>query len=211
MKPEEVAVVLDYVRQMFPHAKYGDKAIIGFTDGLHDLDAAGVMEATKRAVKRSDWPPSVAAIRREYYALSGVMGASEAWDALIELVRRGNEADYRAVPEIAMQAVQAIGGLAALRMTEHPSLLRKDFIASYEATLTRELVEPKLTRATLGMSHDGRLAGTSTAIGATSAGTGVGQHGAEPSRPEGFTGIGGSRRAIPRRTGGAETHKTHAL
>src|SRR5690606_33526150 len=167
MRPDEVAELLAYISDSVPNGTYGDRAVQGFYDGLHDLPTEKVVAATKSVIRRKPFKPSVSEIRDEVYRLSGIGDADDEWIAILEIVKQGPPWPTLENP-VAEQALQSIGGLPMLRLTERPDMARKDFVAAYDRVRDRELGEPKATMLMLrtGRGAAGKLAGTSEAIGA---------------------------------------------
>lgn len=186
MLTSEVAELLATIKDSFPHAKYGPKAIQTFTKALQPFDAKVVQRAVDRVLAQSEWPPTIAGILKEVYRLAGVPPVDEAW-LLVEMEAKMHRPDYDRLHRMAQQALRAIGGPMVVRNTQHIELVRKDFVAAYERLLAEELAEPAIMREALVGLGDGTrgLAGTRPALGATAGAATDRREGVEPSGPRG--------------------------
>lgn len=124
--PRSCAPAIAALAVMWPE-KFSDQKAEMYGRMLSDLEPGAVIRAVERLVKGSEFLPKVATIRREVAEESlSLPSAEEAWD----IVQHGDV--RRSIPEI-RAACDAVGGRRAILLTENLSIVRAQFLKSYEA------------------------------------------------------------------------------
>lgn len=121
-----LAESLTVLAASYPRQAMPDVTVRAYMSALSDLPPAGVARAIERLIKRSEWLPSIAEIRREYAeALCGLPAATEAWEAIQTVQGR------RDAPHAVRRALSAVASPYELRTADRPLQLRRAFIDTY--------------------------------------------------------------------------------
>lgn len=117
-----------------------DAARLGvWADALRDLDPRAVDRAVDQLVATADRMPTPAAVRRLVLreVRGDVLTAFEAWEGVLDAVRRHGRTAAPDLPELTMRALAAVGGFVAVCNSELPDAIRAHFLRAYEALAER--------------------------------------------------------------------------
>jgi hypothetical protein len=127
-----MAAAIAILRDAYPRQDFPDRSVALYAHELADLDDDEVTAAVRRLIRRSEWLPSIAEIRRDVAeARAGLPSEGEAW----QMVKAGT---YRLPPEVA-GALHDVGGRWAVR-TGHETHTRRAFIEAYRQRRTDTLL-----------------------------------------------------------------------
>lgn len=137
MNRAEVAKVIGVIRARYPRAEWGpdDKLTVEVWHmSLGDLPPDPVLAALRALFEESPFAPDPSEIRARILADSGqVPDPADAW----AIARRAIAAYYPGhpfrftMPEAVRQAINAIGGLHTLKLSEQPGADREAFLRAY--------------------------------------------------------------------------------
>lgn len=129
-----LAEVLAVLAASYPRQAMPSVTVQAYVAALNDLPPAGVAAAVERLIKRSEWLPSIAEIRREYAeALCGLPAATEAWEAIQTVQGR------RQAPVAVRRALAAVATPYDLRTSDRPLQLRRAFMDTYTSLREQEV------------------------------------------------------------------------
>lgn len=122
-----MAAAIAILRDAYPRQDFPDRSVVLYAHELADLSDTEVTAAVRRLIRRSEWLPSIAEIRREVAEeRAGLPTVEEAWTVV------SNEKRTFVLPPEVAGALSDIGGSYALRtMTAHQA--RTAFAKAYEA------------------------------------------------------------------------------
>lgn len=164
---KQIAQVIAYLTSGSPRGSYTETTLDKFYDGFGDLEYEGVVKAARAITRRTRFLPDVSDVRDEYYRQMGVGDGDTEWEEILRVVKKGPPYEKSLKNPVAQRALEIVGGMPAVRMTQYPDLLRKSFLESYRTVREREISEPVVTAEMLGIAHgaQGKLAGPKSAIG----------------------------------------------
>lgn len=156
MTKAEVATLIGIIKARYPRAQWGpDDALTveAWHMSLGDLPLEPVLGALRALFTRSPFPPDPADVRSWLAADSGLAPEpDEAW-AIARRAMRDYYPGVRAagpMPAAVRRAVEAVGGVRALCLSETPGKDREAFVRAYTIERKRALETAMLDDPALG-------------------------------------------------------------
>ena len=143
MTKQECAILVGMIASAYPSWKPTQETVSVYVELLVDLDVNEAQIALRRLLMASEFPPSVAAIRKK--VLEGMDGLpltkSDAWELVMSMVRRyGTYERPKFEDETVSQVVQAIG-YRELCTSTNTDTIRAQFFRLYEEQAQKHLEE----------------------------------------------------------------------
>lgn len=139
-----IAASVGVLRDAYPRQEFPVASVRLYARQLRDLDPQALAEAVQRLIRRSEWLPSIAEIRREV-ATAALDAPSEyaAW-SIVQLCAQqgGTIADVSTTEPVRAMlraAVLSVGGLSGVRMSTQPGRTRDTFLAAYRALVESQV------------------------------------------------------------------------
>ena len=146
MNRTDAARVLAVIQSRYPQANFGraDTAVEAWAMTLDDVPYGEVMQALGTWFKSNKWPPDPSELRGLVLSeAAAVPDSADAWEMVLRHMREnGKIGGFKfAGPEPVRQAVEAIGGWHALRMSEYPGKDRAAFEQVYPVYAKRAMAK----------------------------------------------------------------------
>lgn len=126
-----------YLANAYPRQPMPDKSMQAYAQALADLPDQAVAAAAWRLIRRSEWLPSIADIRREVAeARLELPTVEDAWQ-----IARGTPAQRAAAHATVLAAIDDVGGLHEIRTTTRASIVRAQFRQAYESRREQAILE----------------------------------------------------------------------
>lgn len=143
MTVEEAGNLIARLAALYPRQELAPETLAGYVRYILDLDASEASDAVDEWVATERFFPTISEIR-EVAAMRrlNAPAPAEAW-----LQCHGGQAPKH---PLALKALQAIGGQWAVRTSENPEFLRRDFVDTYTALVqsaVREQTVAPIVRA----------------------------------------------------------------
>lgn len=123
-----LAAAIAALRPAYPRQDFPNDSVAMYARMLGDFDSTEVGEAIKRIVRRSEWLPSIAEIRREVVeARLQLPSAAEAWSMVLNVAT----VNWLDVPEIVRDSITVFGGRQAILQSEKATWTRAQFLRDY--------------------------------------------------------------------------------
>jgi len=137
MTKRDIAKILAIIAAAYPQFEADDLKVNVWQEMLGDLNYELVQQAVKICILRSDFPPSIAAIRRAATELTNPdeLSAAEAWGMVINAIRhygsyRSTDAFSSMPPEVV--EIAKLMGWQEMCRAENVEVIRGQFIKLYE-------------------------------------------------------------------------------
>jgi len=143
MTKQECAVLVGMIASAYPSWKPTQETVAVYVELLVDLDGNEAQSALRSLLMASEYPPSVATIRKKVLEqMDGLpLTKTEAWELVISMVRRYGIAQRpNFEDEIVSQVVHAIG-YRELCMSTNTDTIRAQFFRLYEEQAQKHLEE----------------------------------------------------------------------
>lgn len=147
MTRADVAKLIGIIKARYPRAEWGpDDALTveAWHMSLGDLPLEPVTTALRSLFEQSPFPPDPVDVRSWLLAKSGVApDPADAWQtarAAIAAYYPGHPFRFE-MPETVRQAINAIGGLHTLKMSETPAADREAFLRAYATYRKRAMAD----------------------------------------------------------------------
>lgn len=159
MQKQECAVLVGMIASAYPSWKPTQETVAVYVELLVDLDVKEAQNALRSLLMASEFPPSVAAIRKK--VLESQDGApllkAESWELVMNMVRRYGTYDRPAIEDYATaQVVQAIGWREICTST-NTDTIRAQFFRLYDEVAQKRL-EEKLSSPSFQIQIEGKSA-----------------------------------------------------
>lgn len=146
MTKQECAVLVGMIASAYPSWKPTQETVAVYVELLSDLDRNEAQNALRSLLMASEFPPSVATIRKKVLEQQDglPLNKAEAWELVMSMVRRYGIYERPVFEdESVSQVVQAIG-YRELCLSTNTDTIRAQFFRLYEEVATKTL-EAKLT------------------------------------------------------------------
>jgi hypothetical protein len=143
MTKQECAVLVGMIASAYPSWKPTQETVAVYVELLVDLDGNEAQSALRSLLMASEYPPSVATIRKKVLEqMDGLpLTKTEAWELVMSMVRRYGIAQRpNFEDEIVSQVVHAIG-YRELCMSTNTDTIRAQFFRLYEEQAQKHLEE----------------------------------------------------------------------
>lgn len=159
MQKQECAVLVGMIASAYPSWKPTQETVAVYVELLVDLDGKEAQSALRSLLMASEFPPSVAAIRKK--VLESRDGApllkAEAWELVMNMVRRYGTYERPAIEDyVTRQVVQSLGW-RELCTTTNTDTIRAQFFRLYDEVAQKHL-EEKLSSLSFQTQIEGRSA-----------------------------------------------------
>ena len=155
MTPQEITSILAVLKGTYNHRFEVTKATeASWNMIVGDLDFHAVNTAIANWMMSGEgWPPVPTEVRKIVLDTSGALPSPEtAWLMVQERIRNtypGHPVDKWEVPDAVSKAVNDVGGIRAIRMTEKPEDMERRFRKAYDA-------RRQARQVTLSLEESGR-------------------------------------------------------
>lgn len=155
MNKVEGAQIVGVIASAYPQWKPTKETIEVYVSLLEDLDVVEAKEAVKRLVMASEYPPSVASIRRKVLELQDglPLTKAEAWELVMLLVHKNGTYNRPAIEdEITQMVVNSIGWREICTST-NVDTVRAQFFRLYDELAEKKTTEKLESRAFNSSNH----------------------------------------------------------
>jgi hypothetical protein len=142
MTKKDIAKLLAIIAAAYPQFEANDLKVSVWQEMLGDLNYELVQQAVKICILRSDFPPSIAAIRKSAADLASPdkLSAAEAWGMVINAIR--HYGSYRSVDAFKSMPLEVtetakLMGWQEMCRAENVEVIRGQFIKLYESQSKR--------------------------------------------------------------------------
>jgi len=155
MNKVQGAQIVGIIASAYPQWKPTKETIEVYVTLLEDLDPVEAKEAVKRLVMASEYPPSVASIRRKVLELLDGMplSKSEAWELVMSLVHKHGTYNRPAIEDGITQMVVNSIGWREICTSTNVDTIRAHFFRLYEELAEKITTEKLESRAFNSSNH----------------------------------------------------------
>ncbi len=130
-----MAAAIAILRDAYPRQDFPDRSVALYAHELADLGDDEVTAAVRRLIRRSEWLPSIADIRRDVAeARAQLPTPDEAWSLATTVPHPCP------LPPAVVETIRDMGGSWNLRYSDRPTQARREFLRSYELRRERTLL-----------------------------------------------------------------------
>jgi len=145
---EAIAKGFLLIRGSYPRYKFEKDTLFAYEILLKDIEDKLMLQAIAQVCRDNIWPPSVSEILAEAFNITDQRPSGiEAWTEVMQADGLWPDEGFSHLS--IGEAVKNIGGMRAIVQSEHPEIMRRDFLLAYEEFRKQRQQEfralPKLT------------------------------------------------------------------
>lgn len=146
MNPREAVDLVQKMLVAWPRLSMEKEQAAFYAEQIVDLPLEQSMQALVELARSNTFPPSVAEFRGRVADVVRGESAESAWDKVQKAaIEAGSGAIYVGdISQIALGALDDVGGFYRLRMTESPQYMKRDFVEAYGKRAREVVVETGL-------------------------------------------------------------------
>lgn len=152
MVKDEVVTILNFLKASYPTFKLdlnNNAQVNVWVISLSDLEFQPALIAVRKLINTSEWPPTIAAIRKAYteMLIPDIVEAEQAWGMVKRSISLNggwmqHEKVLEALPAQVREAVKWCGGIKSICQAENEEIIRAQFtktMAAVNKRLTNDL------------------------------------------------------------------------